>query len=1316
MQRGSITDPSLHAAPTANPHAKPSAAFRQQPDQPTPASSAPSPGNNGSGFKTPLSEPRPASPYVFGDATPQSSDHGSQIRKLLRSPSSDHNGLRVSASASHDPHDSSRNYPGTRSGITSLRVSSSLANVSQASSTPKELNHMNGDHEAQDVLARRSRDNFDFSMRRHSIAAGAPSGITLPHLAAPHGTKRKLSTDRSMFLPVGEEIDPQLVGPGVPSIMEVDSEAPAPKRRGSTIDTQRIAQLSLEDRRNSVDSRMSSWNPLNDRRDSAPAIFASHSMLGFAQVLNQHEPPHPAKLPGNMPSFAWDHPNPLSNEGEQPISKPFDPPNQIGTIPPLNFPPDRRMSVTDTLTNPPLPPSRLRERSRPPSRQDAGSSTGPSSTHEDGGAAPLPPLKKEGSTPYSRSPELRVSHKLAERKRRKEMKELFDDLRDQLPQDRGMKASKWEILTKAIEYVSHLKGQSQHLLAEVEALRRENEALRQVSPMPSFPGPNAPPSIPHHQMPFGPIPPISAQFPHLPPTNSQSQHQAPNLPPIISPPSTSNVNQLINQNGGQRTDEISAPQPSPNSSLAFSWDLTGSMSSYVTPADTVVLHSRNTNWVPTPTLKYRIKDHPSLSSANVLSGRSPTEPPNPPYKQTISTEGRFLAAGMAPKQHDMSLLFHPKKKQGRKQNSMSRSRPPSQASQTQPSQPSPQKSRPTPPLAATASKSSVEDDETFQLPNTPYSEFKILSSTLQGWKYDVMKFDSRKMVDINRWQQPIKLNRKDLRRDDSAAANQAAPQAVGPMLGPDGKPVIGMDGRVVMVDAEGRPIHGDSHQHAGAGSNGAAGGAKDKGKGPAGKKRFQKKTRQVFPVPEHQRQLRKEERYPWVMEDSSPNKDEYWVGHLEEVSKADTHGFFMPTANNAFKFVPAHRWYKFQKKIKHGLPTDTANVDALYSQSQKRDPQVWLATFNGGQGASASTTALLKGEPEVKQEYQSLGPGGRRLKTVDSGGSHLFGDDDDEDGAARRRREKELGGEGDIDEQVYEEDFADDDEQMQVDDNDEEAKEREERLKREYQKANKVNDQGVDEDEDDDLFDSKDKPKTQKALEKMIRNREGNNAYESDEEKNPYASSEEEEEEEPEPVHTGPAIQQQPQQIDPKAQTPKPAVNGTGLSNSRANSPVGSPNLGGHSLLAQRATSPKMNKPSLPGLSNASRGNSPTGSRANSPTPSRATSPLANPPQSPLSNKRKADDSPTSPTNGNVNGGQPKPKKKKINKPNVTTAELEELLINWLKTTPNGTTRDCILHFNPYLVSKEKKEEFSGMVKRIAVLKEGVLALRPGLG
>ncbi|KAI7888087.1 uncharacterized protein EV154DRAFT_518638 [Mucor mucedo] len=81
-------------------------------------------------------------------------------------------------------------------------------------------------------------------------------------------------------------------------------------------------------------------------------------------------------------------------------------------------------------------------------------------------------------SPYSRSPELRVSHKLAERKRRKEMKDLFDELRDSLPVEKNMKTSKWEILSKAVEYISLLKRRDFDLENQVSGLRRELDMMK----------------------------------------------------------------------------------------------------------------------------------------------------------------------------------------------------------------------------------------------------------------------------------------------------------------------------------------------------------------------------------------------------------------------------------------------------------------------------------------------------------------------------------------------------------------------------------------------------------------------------------------------------------------------------------------------------------------------------------------------------------------------------------------------------------------------------------------------------------------------
>ena len=121
----------------------------------------------------------------------------------------------------------------------------------------------------------------------------------------------------------------------------------------------------------------------------------------------------------------------------------------------------------------------------------------------------------------------------------------------------------------------------------------------------------------------------------------------------------------------------------------------------------------------------------------------------------------------------------------------------------------------------------------------------------------------------------------------------------------------------------------------------------------------------------------------------------------------------------------------------------------MAKHQKNKDPERWLL-HNRGKAASAATAAIFKAEAEgrslsggsslVHNAGQSLGPGGRKLKAVDSGADGLFGDDD-EGGDTKRRREKELGEEGDLDEQVYEEDFADDEEKVEDDQDDEETKE-----------------------------------------------------------------------------------------------------------------------------------------------------------------------------------------------------------------------------------------------------------------------------------
>lgn len=506
-RRGSITDPSLHAA-----SANSSAGSRQ------------------------IDGPRPAANYTFGDGgsfTHNSESSSKQMRKILRSPS-----------AEWEP----------TKGIAPLQTSL------PPNGGTKTNDHMNVDSSNEKQSPRvntRQADDSDHSSRRQSIANSSDSQM-------PHGTKRKTSTYREEN--GSDDTDSQLVGPGVPSPMNIDSEGRAQKRRGSTIEMSRIAQLSIYDqRRHSVHSGaiasragpgISAGNGhwwLNERRDSLPPSFPNGSTSGYPSALSGDQPhgrPAAPSTPGNMATFAWSaaqHPDGSQDPNIQQHSRSFETqPMQMTMMPPMTFPPDRRMSVPESSTSTIGPTRNIRSRSRPPSRQlrensQAVTTVGPAPPAEEPCSAPSPssslkPPKEPGSTPYSRSPELRVSHKLAERKRRKEMKDLFDELRDQLPADRGMKASKWEILSKAIDFVTNLKQSHQDMVREIEMLRHELESMRQG--IPSF-GPGAPP----HAMVYGqgasvpgPYPPPPGAISHPPP----HPHQQPPHPPQPRPPSSEN--------------------------------------------------------------------------------------------------------------------------------------------------------------------------------------------------------------------------------------------------------------------------------------------------------------------------------------------------------------------------------------------------------------------------------------------------------------------------------------------------------------------------------------------------------------------------------------------------------------------------------------------------------------------------------------------------------------------------------------------------------------------------------------------------------
>jgi transcription initiation factor TFIIF subunit alpha len=235
---------------------------------------------------------------------------------------------------------------------------------------------------------------------------------------------------------------------------------------------------------------------------------------------------------------------------------------------------------------------------------------------------------------------------------------------------------------------------------------------------------------------------------------------------------------------------------------------------------------------------------------------------------------------------------------------------------------------------------------------------------------------------------------------------------------------------------------------------------------------FQKKTRQVISGNQTSRKLRYEEYYPWIMEDFDGKNT--WVGNYE-AAQSDAYVLFV-FDSDGFKMVPADKWYKMTPRNKFATLT---LEEAEQRMEKKSNVPRWI----------------MKHIAEEQGQQQTPVNERRRFRTVD--GAEI---------STKRRDE-------DHDEIDYDEEFADDEEAPIMDGDEEDLKAVEDKIKKEQRTASHIVSRMEDNEEEEVTGEPK-IDKEGKKLKKYLRSLEKNAYYESDEEANPYASSEAESEDE----------------------------------------------------------------------------------------------------------------------------------------------------------------------------------------------------------
>ncbi|KAF9953973.1 hypothetical protein BGZ72_005011 [Mortierella alpina] len=504
---------------------------------------------------------------------------------------------------------------------------------------------------------------------------------------------------------------------------------------------------------------------------------------------------------------------------------------------------------------------------------------------------------------------------------------------------------------------------------------------------------------------------------------------------------------------------------------------------------------------------------------------------------------------------------------------------------------------------------------------------------------------------------------------------------------------------------------------------------------------FKKRTKQVYLANEEERKKKEIESAPWVLEDCDGQNT--WTGQLEGGQQANYYVFVF--SDDGFKVVKADKWYKFNPKIPYATLT-AEEAEEQYEKAQKQPSSSrWLMR-------SKNKRKREDGEEGAEDDAE-----GEQLITVDHEDEAGY----DEDEAKERR--KKRGKHGDVDEMDFDEVWQDDEEMpSEMPGFEEDAKD----------DPRKKYGQAADSDEDEDEAEDQSRlNETGKAIKKALLKLEKNKVYADDDDKDPYASDQdssdsdldeidkEKDAKKEDGAHTAtqevtkpnakgkanakaPLIAKKPSAMKPatpsKAMSvkatksksvPLPNPRNASLPNNDANKAAAAPSSSPSTkvVTSSKATSAKATKgksSALPTPRNASAGalqssdNNKTASTSTSSSPSMSSPPAAvhgrsSSPGATEKKRKRPMEGEASEAGSSKKGPHPADSTTSSDDQWLIT---EEEIVNVLKSRPGLTTRDLIVALGKKLKKDSRnKTILAALVKKVAVAKDGILALREGL-